>query len=841
MFFYTRDVQKALQAAEGIAVSYNEKINTDHLLYGLATVESYAQAILKKLKITPEFIKKYIDSNPKRTIKDMSTFTDNATKALSYAQYIADKYKQKSFDTHHLLLAIALDKDSNATKIIREAGTSYKEIQNLVEQYLKNDSNTPDQAVSINDIFDNFFSGLDLPGLNIQTGRSRPMEHQDLRFYPKSDIKKAPTQTNALESFGEDLTELASNGHIDPVIGRENEIKKVIQIMSRRKKNNPILIGEPGVGKTAIVNGLALAIVNNEVPEMLKNKRVFSLNMSSLVAGTKYRGDFEERLKTAIESLKDGNTLLFIDEIHTIVKAGDAEGGTNAANILKPILTTGAFPVIGATTIDEFRKHIEADPALERRFQTVMINPPSVEDTIEILKGLRKQYEEHHKVEINDDALIAAAKLSDRYIMDRFLPDKAIDIIDEACSKMVNEEFTSPDKLKNLEDKVKSLEKDISNAVLNEEYKKAYELQVEKKKVSTQLDDYKEEWSKKASKQLILTAEDIAIIVSEWSGIPVTSLTEEETEKLKRLEADLKSQVIGQDEAIVSVANAVKRARSGIKDPNKPIGSFIFLGPTGVGKTELSKALSRTVFGDENFMIRLDMSEYMDKINVSKLIGSAPGYVGYDEGGQLTEQVRRKPYSVVLFDEIEKAHHDVFNILLQILDDGRLTDSKGRTVSFKNTIIIMTSNIGASSLSNTSKVGFGDTTQQEAFEELKIKQLEELKKTMKPEFINRIDEIIFFNSLSTESLEKIIDVLFENLKNTIKQRNIEITFDKSVKNLILKKGTNQEYGARPLKRAITKYIENPLSDAIINGEVHENTKIKAFAKMDNVSFELEKN
>ncbi|HHX48944.1 MAG TPA: ATP-dependent Clp protease ATP-binding subunit [Clostridiales bacterium] len=842
MLSYTKDVQKALSIAEGIASSYNEKINTDHILYGLASVDgSYAQAILKKLNISPLFIKKQIDSNPSRVITDSISFTNNATNALNYASSMANRFRQKSFDTHHLLLAIATEKNTNASNILKSAGVTYNTIQSLTEEYLKNDSiNSDRDDISIEDIFNNFFSDMSFPNIGFSSSGFRRPERPENRFNPRNEANATQKNNSPLDDFGEDLTSLAEKGEIDPVIGREDEIKRVIQIMSRRKKNNPILIGEPGVGKTAIVNGLALAIVNNEVPEMLKNKRIFSLNMSTMVAGTKYRGDFEERLKNAIESLKDGKTLLFIDEIHTIVNAGSSEGGTTAANILKPILTTGAFPIIGATTIDEYRKYIESDPALERRFQTVMINPPSVEDTIEILKGLRKEYEKHHKVAISDEALVAAAKLSDRYIMDRFLPDKAIDIIDEACSKMVNEEFTSPDKLKNLEDKVKNLEKEIENAVLKEEYKNAYDLQVEKKKTTAKLDELKKEWSQKASKKLILSAEDIASIVSEWSGIPVTSLTEEETEKLKRLESDLKKYVIGQDEAIASVANAVKRARSGIKDPNKPIGSFIFLGPTGVGKTELSKALSKTVFGDENFMIRLDMSEYMDKINVSKLIGAAPGYVGYDEGGQLTEQVRRKPYSVVLFDEIEKAHPDVFNILLQILDDGRLTDSKGRVVSFKNTIIIMTSNIGASSLSSTKKVGFGETTQKASFEQLKQKQLEELKKTMKPEFINRIDEIIFFDSLSKESLEKIIDILFENLKNTVKQKNIEISFDNSVKDLILKEGTNEEYGARPLKRAITKYIENPLSDAIINSEVKENTKIIAYVKDNKVKFKTEK-
>ncbi|MCI6417899.1 MAG: ATP-dependent Clp protease ATP-binding subunit, partial [Clostridiales bacterium] len=605
----------------------------------------------------------------------------------------------------------------------------------------------------------------------------------------------------------------------------DKEIERIIQILCRRTKNNPVLIGEPGVGKSAVSEGLALQIVNDQVPDALKGKKVFSLDMASIVAGTKYRGEFEERFKAALDTVKKaGDVILFIDEIHTIVNAGGAEGAVDAANILKPMLARGEIQTIGATTIDEYRKYIEKDAALERRFQPIVVDQPSVDDTILILKGLRDKYEAHHKVEITDEAIEAAANLSDRYITDRFLPDKAIDLVDEAASRKRIFAFSLPDDIKKAEEKLASLNYDIKEASHNEQFEKAEKLKVERDKLKKIVDEGRENYDKeKANAKLSIGEEDIAEIVADWTGIPVSKLTEAESKRLLNLEDTLHKRVIGQSEAVSAVARAIKRARAGIADPKRPIGSFIFLGPTGVGKTELSKALAEAMFGDENLMIRVDMSEYMDKSNVSKLIGSAPGFVGFDEGGQLTEKVRRKPYSVVLFDEIEKAHPDVFNMLLQILEDGRLTDSHGRTVSFKNTIIIMTSNVGASELNRTQKLGFGS---EDDYDDVRDRQINALKQVMKPEFINRIDEIVVFTPLEKPDVEKIADIMLKNLEKRLKDHGITLEISDEAKAHLVDKGYDKEYGARPMRRTIQRQVEDKLSEEILKGNISDNGKVK---------------
>ena len=635
---------------------------------------------------------------------------------------------------------------------------------------------------------------------------------------------------SALEKFGRDLTKAAKNGEIDPVIGREKEIKRVIQILSRRTKNNPVLIGEPGVGKTAVAEGLALEIANGNVPEILRDKKVVSLDLTGMIAGAKYRGDFEERIKSAIDEVKKSkDTILFIDELHTIVGAGSAEGSADAANILKPSLARGDFQVIGATTINEYRKYIEKDAALERRFQPVKVGEPTKEQAVEILKGLRDSYEAHHKVRITNEAIEAAVNLSSRYIADRYLPDKAIDLIDEGASKVKLKGLTSPPDIKSLEELIDKLEQEKASAINEQDFERAAKLRDEQKNVQSQLDTAKKEWyENRENRNGEVTPEVIAEIVSEWTGIPVVQLTKEESERLLNLEKELHERVVGQNEAVSSVAKAIRRGRVGLKDPKRPIGSFIFLGPTGVGKTELCKALAAAMFGDENAMLRIDMSEYMEKHTVSRLVGSPPGYVGFDEGGQLTEKVRRKPYSVILFDEIEKAHPDVFNILLQILDDGRLTDSQGRTVDFKNTVIIMTSNIGAKLLTeNHSSLGFTDeNSENKETENTKELVLGELKKAFRPEFINRIDDIIVFDRLSKDEIKEIAVKMLAGLKKRLSDMEIEIEFTDEAVSAIADKGFDEVYGARPLRRAITSDIEDPLSEKMLDGSVKANSKVK---------------
>ena len=638
------------------------------------------------------------------------------------------------------------------------------------------------------------------------------------------------SQTPTLDQFSRDLTALAREGKLDPVVGREREIMRMIQILSRRTKNNPCLVGEPGVGKTAVVEGLANRIVANNVPEVIENKRLLTLDLSAMVAGSKYRGEFEERIKRVIaEAGADGEVLLFIDEIHTIIGAGGAEGALDAANILKPALARGELQIIGATTLEEYRKHIEKDAALERRFQPITVEEPSEEESIAILRGIKEKYEEHHKVRIDDEAILAAVKLSARYINDRYLPDKAIDLIDEASSKLRITHSGEPKTIKRLREQLLLLEGEKEDCIRKEDFEAASLIKKKQEQKKKKLDKVLEEWKQdKEENQLHVTESDIALIVSDWTRIPAEKLSESESEKLKKLEQMLHARVIGQDEAVHAVAQAIKRGRVGLKDPKRPIGSFMFLGPTGVGKTELSKALAEVVFGSEQNLIRVDMSEYMEKYSVSKMIGSPPGYVGYDEGGQLSEKVRRNPYSVILFDEIEKAHPDVLNILLQVLDDGHITDSQGRKVSFKNTIIIMTSNVGAEQIVSPKKLGFDSSVDQRDrdYTYMKTKVLEELKRLFKPEFLNRIDEIIVFRPISKENMAQILEIMLKNLYQRAKgEMNLGISLDKKAKSFLIEKGYDPKFGARPLKRTIQTEVEDILSEAILEGEVHPGEKV----------------
>ncbi|MDD3947230.1 MAG: ATP-dependent Clp protease ATP-binding subunit [Clostridia bacterium] len=832
MIGYTRDVQKIMDIAKEYAAYYGGTLGTEHILAAMLTVEDcYAYEILVRLGLDKETVLSYLS---KSITRSNFVYVSSMTKrALEISRLFAEKYGYTYADSQHMLLALASDANSGAARILAKHKITFNDLKSIVDSMAGNGVGKDDDdeiALSLKQALENMFRMQ-----NTENG-GRRNEHMG-----GEDDLRGGGGDELLNSIGTDLTERAGKGKVDPVIGRSKEIERIIQILSRRTKNNPVLIGEPGVGKTAIVEGLALAIVQGDVPEILKGKRIFSLDIGSLVAGTKYRGDFEERLKKAFETLKDGKTILFIDEMHMIVSAGDREGGMTVSNLLKPMLSRGEIPTIGATTLDEYRKGIEKDAALERRFQPIMVDPPSVEDTITILKGLREKYEIHHKVKITDEAIEAAATLSERYITDRYLPDKAIDLIDEAASKMRVSNMIAPPDVKSLEEQLNAIENSIEQAVERKEYEKAYKLQLESKEVTKKLAEIKKQWGKdKQGEDPSIGEPEIAGVVSDWTHIPVVSLTEAESERLIKLEESLRKRVIGQEEAVSAVARAVRRARAGLKDPKRPIGTFIFLGPTGVGKTELSKALAEAMFGDESLMIRLDMSEYMEKFNVSRLIGSAPGYVGYEEGGQLTEKVRRKPYSVVLFDEIEKAHPDVFNLLLQVLDDGRLTDSQGRVVSFKNTIIIMTSNIGANDIANMKRVGFSEFGEDQSYERMKEKQLDALKAAMRPEFINRIDDIIIFRNLDDESLGKINELLLEGLEARLKEKNISITISDEAKKYMLIKGTDKTYGARPLKRMIQRLIEDKLSEKIISGELAEGSTVAIDLTEDELKFSVSK-
>ncbi|HOB11909.1 MAG TPA: ATP-dependent Clp protease ATP-binding subunit [Syntrophomonadaceae bacterium] len=700
--------------------------------------------------------------------------------------------------TEHLLLALLREEEGVAGQVLTSMGVRLDQLRQQVMTLLGGDIQPNPHGIPYQE-----------PAANA--------------YAPSPGNKRKPkSKTPTLDSFSRDLTQDALEGRLDPVIGRNKEIERVIQVLSRRTKNNPVLIGDPGVGKTAIVEGLAQRIVENQVPEILGNKRVVALDLSSMIAGTKYRGEFEDRLTKIVAEIKAaGDVIIFIDELHTIVGAGAAEGAIDAANILKPSLARGEFQCVGATTLDEYRKHIEKDAALERRFQPIMVDEPTPEESIDILKGLRDRYEAHHAVKISDEAIAAAVHLSSRYITDRYLPDKAIDLIDEASSRVRLANYVVPDDIKERENRLKEIIKEKEEAINAQEYEKAAQLRDEEQKLKEQIENERKEWVNKRSMEMgTVGEEEIAAIVSSWTGIPVSKLAEEESERLVHLEEILHQRVIGQSEAVKAVARAVRRARAGLKNPKRPIGSFIFLGPTGVGKTELARALAEAMFGSEDAMIRLDMSEYMEKHAVARMIGSPPGYVGYDEGGQLTEKIRRKPYSVILLDEIEKAHPDVFNILLQVLEDGRLTDGQGRTVDFRNTVVIMTSNVGAESARNAKKVGFTSGEDRETgYEKMKEAMMEQMKHTFRPEFLNRIDETIVFQSLTEDELKQIVDLLLKELKARITENGFILEVSDAAKELILKKGYDPAFGARPLKRAIQKLVEDTVSEEILKRTV----------------------
>lgn len=798
-----KSLNAAVKAAEDLGHTY---IGSEHILLGLLSdTSTVAGAVLAAHNITyadiEEELKRSIGVGVPTELQP-DDFTPRSKNILETSVAFARQMGQQLVGTEHVLLAIAREGSCSATLLLSRAGVSMQDI--------------------VNDVSKALMGGTANAGTDNKDGGK---ENESM-----------------LSQFGRDLTKLAKDGKIDPVIGRQKEIERVIQILSRRTKNNPCLIGEPGVGKTAIAEGLALKIVSGEVPELLKDKKIYSLDLTGMVAGTKYRGDFEDRIKKVIDEVKNAkDVILFIDEVHTLIGAGSAEGAADAANILKPSLARGELQIIGATTIEEYRKHIEKDAALERRFQPVMVDEPSQEEAIEILKGIKDKYEAHHKVKITDEAIESAVKLSTRYIGDRYLPDKAIDLIDEAASRVRLRSYTAPSDLKELEDKKKSVEAEKLSAVNAQEFERAAALRDEERKLDKEIKDKKENWHDMAGKSHDeVTPADIADIVSSWTGVPVTQLSTEESDRLLHMEDELHRRIVGQDEAVEAVSRAIRRGRVGLKDPKKPIGSFIFLGPTGVGKTELCKALAAAMFGDENAMIRLDMSEYMEKHTVSRLIGSPPGYVGYDEGGQLTEKVRRKPYSVVLFDEIEKAHPDVFNMLLQILDDGVLTDGQGRRVDFKNCIIIMTSNVGAKLISQKQKAfGFaaGAKELEQNEKEIKDAVMGELRNTFRPEFLNRVDDIIVFQRLTKENIKEIASRLLAVLQKRVEDMGIEVTFSDEAVSKIADAGFDDVYGARPLKRAIQSRIEDALSEEMLKGNVKKGGKYICNVKDDKFVFD----
>ncbi|NHC40951.1 ATP-dependent Clp protease ATP-binding subunit [Bacillus sp. MM2020_1] len=779
---FTERAQKVLALAqeEAIRLGHNN-IGTEHILLGLTREgEGIAAKALYGLGLGSEKIQKEVENLIGKGQEASQTihYTPRAKKVIELSMDEARKLGHSYVGTEHILLGLIREGEGVAARVLNNLGVSLNKARQQVLQLL---------------------------GSNESGG------HQG--------GASASANTPTLDSLARDLTSIAREGSLDPVIGRGKEIQRVIEVLSRRTKNNPVLIGEPGVGKTAIAEGLAQQIVNNEVPEILRDKRVMTLDMGTVVAGTKYRGEFEDRLKKVMDEIRQaGNIILFIDELHTLIGAGGAEGAIDASNILKPSLARGELQCIGATTLDEYRKYIEKDAALERRFQPIRVDEPTAEESVQILEGLRDRYEAHHRVSITDEAIQAAVKLSDRYISDRFLPDKAIDLIDEAGSKVRLRSFTTPPNLKELEVKLEEVRKEKDSAVQSQEFEKAASLRDTEQRLREQLEETKKNWKEKQGKENNeVTVEDIASVVSSWTGVPVSKLAQTEMTKLLNLEEVLHSRVIGQEEAVKAVSKAVRRARAGLKDPKRPIGSFVFLGPTGVGKTELARALAEAMFGDEDAMIRIDMSEYMEKHSTSRLVGSPPGYVGYEEGGQLTEKVRRKPYSVVLLDEIEKAHPDVFNILLQVLEDGRLTDSKGRTVDFRNTVLIMTSNVGAEALKRNKYVGFNIQDGDQDYKDMKGKVMGELKKAFRPEFLNRIDEIIVFHALERKHLEEIVTLLSEQLIKRLKEQHISLELTAAAKAKISEEGYDPEYGARPLRRAIQKHIEDRLSEELLKG------------------------
>ena len=795
---FTNRANKAIEIANDIALELGHSyIGTEHILYGLAKEgNGIASKVLENQNVTADDILNKIEEliGSDEPIENIVDFTPRTKRVVESAFIEARKLGYNFIGTEHLLIGILREGDCVAAKILLDLNVNIPKLYNEIVKVINEgeDYNSSDNSSN-----------------NSNGGKRRGSYNQ----------------TPTLNQFGQDLTKKAEEGKLDPVIGRKQEIERVIEILSRKTKNNPCLIGEPGVGKTAAVEGLAQKIASGDVPEILKDKRVVTLDISGMVAGSKYRGDFEERIKKALNEVKKaGDVILFIDEIHTIVGAGAAEGAIDAANILKPLLARGEIQLVGATTLNEYRKFIEKDAALERRFSPVTVNEPSEKETIQILKGIRDKYEAHHNVKITDEAIEAAVKLSIRYVNDRFLPDKAIDLIDEASSKARLRTYTEPDSLKELQEKIEKTKNEKEEAVLNQKFEKAAELRDTEKALRDKFEKEQNKWKNKNTKSIVtITDENIAEVIANWTGIPAKKITEDENEKLKNLEKELHKRVIGQNEAVEAVSKAIRRGRVGLKDPKRPIGSFLFLGPTGVGKTELSKALAEVLFGDENAMIRLDMSEFMEPHSVSKLIGAPPGYVGFDDGGQLTEKIRRKPYSVVLFDEIEKAHPDVMNMLLQILEDGRLTDSQGRTVNFKNTVIIMTSNLGARLITDRKQLGFankeGEADSKKEYEEIKKEVMAELKKELRPEFINRIDEIIVFHKLNDNDINQIIDIMLKEVANRLKEQKYDVKFEPDVKEMIAKEGIDKNFGARPLRRTIQNLVEDKLAEEILDGKL----------------------
>ena len=809
-FNFTENAKMALAYAQEEAINMKHRmIGTEHVLLGIMRAGGIGSSVLKNLHVDPERTRQDILSmvgegrEPVRA--SQLAYTPRVKRCFEIAWNLAVRLRMNSIATEHLLIALLQANDGVAFQALADQGITLEQV--------------------IREVNGHYGGGV--------FGQPRQQNYSGMNGMPADEYggQEAGSKQSALEEYGRNLNQMAKEGKIDPVIGRAKEIERVIQILIRRTKNNPVLIGEPGVGKTAIAEGLAQRIVAGEVPELLKDKEIINVDMGGLVAGSKYRGDFEERVKNIIEEVKSKkNVILFIDELHTIVGAGSAEGSLDAANILKPELARGDLQVIGATTLDEYRKYIEKDAALERRFQPVTVDEPTVDDAIEILRGIKDKYEAFHKVEIQDDAIVSAVKLSDRYINDRQLPDKAIDLVDEACSRVRLRHNVAPETIQQMESQLEALSGEMEAAIQAQEFEKAAEIRDKKKRIQEELTTAREAWDKQnKTTHQVVTSDDIAEVVSNWSGVPVTKLTEEDSARLLRLEEILHERVIGQEEAVTAVSKAVRRAHSGLKDAKRPIGSFLFLGPTGVGKTELAKALAEALFDDENAMVRIDMSEYMEKFAVSRLVGAPPGYVGYDEGGQLTEAVRRKPYSVILLDEIEKAHPDVFNILLQVLDDGRLTDSQGRVIDFKNTVIIMTSNLGSQAIMNSKTLGFtsADENQAEAdYETMKEKVMDNLKKAFRPEFLNRIDDIVVFHPLTADELKQIVGIMMKDLRKRLADRDLSITLSDEALDELAKVGYDPEFGARPLRRAIQNQIEDPLADALLAGQYQAGDTIK---------------
>ncbi|MBR3579780.1 MAG: ATP-dependent Clp protease ATP-binding subunit [Lachnospiraceae bacterium] len=788
---FTEQAKQVMKIAEDISEQLGHNyMGTEHILIGLLDAEGVASKILVTNGLDKDKLMELIDQliapDGKVGFAEVNNITPRARNIIAKSYDLANRFKSKQVGTEHILLSLITEKDCIAIRLLNTIGIDIRKI---------------------------YMDCLNTMGVN----------PQDMRIDGPKGRSSERGVTPTLDKYSRDLTKQASEGKLDPVVGREEEIRRVIQILSRRTKNNPCLVGEPGVGKTAIVEGLARKIVEGDVPDTVKNKRVVTLDLSGMVAGSKYRGEFEERIKAVIsEVINSGDVILFLDELHTIIGAGGAEGALDASNILKPSLARGELQLVGATTREEYRKHIEKDAALERRFQPIDVAEPTSDETLQILKGLRPAYEEHHKVTITDEALEAAVKLSTRYINDRFLPDKAIDLMDEAASRIRLEVYSDSPKRKEAEEKLKALENEKEEAIKNEEYEKAGAIKKKQTRLKKQIEKIDEEIKEhREEKELFVTGEDIAADISSWTKIPVKKLKEEESERLRKLEEILHKRVVGQEEAVSAVAKAIRRGRVGLKDPNRPIGSFLFLGPTGVGKTELSKALAEAVFGTENSMIRVDMSEYMEKHSVSKMVGSPPGYVGYDEGGQLSEKIRRNPYSVVLFDEIEKAHPDVFNILLQVLDDGHITDAQGRKVSFKNTIIIMTSNAGAQNIIAPKTLGFSSENDAKAdYNRMKDGVMDEIRRIFKPEFLNRIDEIIVFHSLSRENIKEIVSIMFKKISDrAFEELNIKLKCTEEFVVHIAEKGFDEKYGARPLRRAIQNEVEDRMSEEILLGNI----------------------